>query len=259
MKRKANKIVVLGLILLIFTIPLSFGQQYEHVSWNDPRPIDSAYYAFRNKISTPTCGLKKVQALISQRSANIPDEMLIDYDGGISTTDFDKLTIEEKFTYVMIYPEIYSQACAERMYAFEPQNKIFGHLLFVYNGVFWSKRQLGFMKKNKGRIIDLIIDQSNQSHELGLNYKAALVEMSAWESIPFLIDFYHMNPQDKDILTTLLLFLNKAALSTFKQSKIHDKLYGPDTNYESWINFSKANEQYILESAQTYYAKRKGL
>ena len=152
MKKKANKIWACWLLLLGFFSNSSFGQEYKDVAWNDPRPNDSAYYAMREKISIPPFGLKKVQRLVEQRVKSLPDEALVDYDAGISSVNFDKLSFEEKFTYTMIHPEIYSQACAERMFVFDPQNKIFGHLFFVYNGVFWSERQLHFMKKNKKRV-----------------------------------------------------------------------------------------------------------
>jgi len=259
MKKKVNKIWACCLILLGFISNPSFGQEYQEykdVAWNEPRSKDSAYYAMREKASIPPFGLKKVQGLVEQQSKKLPDEALVDYDTGISRANFDKLSFEEKFTYTMIYPEIYSQACAERMFVFDPQNKIFGQLLFVYNGVFWSERQLHFMNINKKTIIDLIIDQATQNHILGLNYKTALIEIDAWESIPFLISFYQKNPKDKDILTTLLQLLKKSDLVGFEQSKIYNKLYGENTHSDSWINFSSANEEYIIESAQALYKKR---
>lgn len=234
----------------------SFGKEYQDVSWNESRPKDSAYYAMREKVSIPPFGLKKVQGLVKQRLKDLPEGALTDYDGGISTTSFNKLSFEEKFTYTMIYPEIYSQACAEGMFFFDPQDKIFAHLRFVYNGVFWSERQLKFMKGNKKKIIELIIDQAKQGRGLGMNYKTALIEIDAWESIPFLVDFYQTRPIDKDILTTLLQLLKQGNLSAFEQSKIYNKLYGEATHHDSWIKFSRANETYIIESAEAYHKKR---
>ncbi|MFU1858292.1 hypothetical protein BWD42_13385 [Sphingobacterium sp. CZ-UAM] len=256
MKKKVNKIWACWLILLGFISSPSFGQEYKDAAWDEPRSKDSLYYAMRERASIPPFGLKKVQDLVKQRLKSLPDEALVDYDAGISRTNFDKLSFEEKFTYTMIYPEIYSQACAERMFVFEPQKKIFGHLLFVYNGVFWSERQLRFMKDNKKRIIDLIRNQASRNRSLGLNYKTALIEIDGWESIPFLISFYKKNPKDKDILTTLLQLLKKSDLEGFEQSKIYNTLYGADTHYDSCINFSSANEAYIIESAKTLYNKR---
>ncbi|MNK13696.1 hypothetical protein D3C87_317830 [compost metagenome] len=259
MRKKANS---LGRLLIIlfwgFGCSLSKAQEYKDVAWNDPRVEDSSYYAFREKNSIPPFSTKKIQFLIDKRLKALPDEALTDYDAGISVRDFNTLTFEEKFTYTMIYPEIFSQACAERMFVYNPQKKIFGQLLFVYNGVFWSERQISYMKKNKVKIVQLIQDLARKTNEMGLNYKSAILEMSAWESIPFLIDFYERNPRDKDILTTLLLLLKVAKLSDFEQSKIYAKLYGPDTNYESWINFSEVNVHYIIETATAYYNLQKG-
>jgi len=259
MKKKVNKIWACCLILLGFISNPSFCQEYQEykdVAWNEPRSKDSAYYAMRERASIPPFGLKKVQDLVEQQSKKLPEGALVDYDGGIAKADFDKLSFEEKFTYIMIYPEIYSQACAERMFVFNPQSKIFAQLLFVYNGVFWSERQLHFMKKNKKRVIDLIIDQANRNNALGLNYKTALIEIDAWESIPFLLSFYQKNPKDKDILTTLLQLLKTSNFGAFEQSKIYNKLYGENTHSDSWVNFSGANEAYIIESAQALYKKR---
>ena len=246
------------MILFFWGLCFNFvkAQEYKDVAWSDPRPQDSSYYAFREKNSIPLYGIKKIQNLIDKRLKNLPDEALTDYDAGISAHDFDKLTFEEKFTYTMIYPEIFSQACAERMFVYNPQNKIFGQLLFVYGGVFWSDRQIAFMKRNKEKVLGLIQNLAAKTHEIGLNYKSAILEIDAWESIPFLIDFYRSNPKDKDILTTLLLLLKKARNSDFEQSKIYVKLYGLETNYDSWINFSEANEQYIIETATAYHNKQ---
>lgn len=259
MRKKASSAV--GFLVFLY---LGLGgtvvsaQENTDVAWGDPRPQDSSYYAFREKNSIPPFSTKKIQFLIDKRLKTLPDEALTDYDAGIPARDFNTLTAEEKFTYTMIYPEIFSQACAERMFVNDPQKKIFGQLLFVYNGVFWSERQISYMKKNKAQVLTFIRELSGKTNEMGLNYKSAILEMNAWESIPFLIDFYQNNRRDKDILTTLLLLLNKGELSDFKQSKIYQKLYGPDKNYESWMDFSEANEQYIIETAQAYYNKRQG-
>jgi len=107
-------------------------------------------------------------------------------------------------------------------------------------------------------VLGLIQELAAKTHELGLNYKSAILKINAWESIPFLIDFYRSNPKDKDILTTLLLLLKKAKIPDFERSKIYSKLYGSDVNYDSWINFSEANERYIIETAATYYKIKQG-
>ncbi len=259
MRKKASRVV--GLLILFFgglCFNIVKAQEYKDVAWSDPRPQDSSYYAFREKNSIPPFNRKRIQNLIDKRLKTLPDEALTDYDAGISIRDFNSLSFEEKFTYTMIYPEIFSQACAERMFLYDPQNKIFGQLLFVYGGVFWSDRQISFMKKNREKVLGLIQELAAKTHEMGLNYKSAILEINAWESIPFLIDFYRSNPKDKDILTTLLLLLKKAKIPDFERSKIYSKLYGSDVNYDSWINFSEANERYIIETAATYYKIKQG-
>jgi hypothetical protein len=259
MRKEVGKIFGMGLLICTINNPLTSAQDHKDVSWVSPRPQDSAYYSMRERNNTPPFGLAKVKKLIDQRLEDLPDEALIDYDAGISNAEFERLTLEEKFTYTMIHPEVFSQACAERMFIFDPQRKIFGHLLFVYNGVFWSERQVGFMKRNKDRVIGWITDLTSENKELGLNYKSALVEVDAWESIPFLISFYKRKPEDLDVLTTLMLMMSKDKSMDFQQSNVFKKLYGKDANYDSWIALTTANEKYILETAQQYYQRRQGL
>lgn len=249
----------MGILLCTMDSHLIWAQDYKDVSWDAPRPQDSAYYSMRERNNTPPFGLAKVTKLIDRRLEDLPGEALIDYDAGISNTEFERLTLEEKFTYTMIHPEVFSQACAERMFMFDPQRKIFGHLLFVYNGVFWSERQLGFMKKNRNKVVGWIMDLTSKNKELGLNYKSALVEIDAWESIPFLIDFYKRKPEDLDVLTTLMLMMSKDKSVDFQQSNVFKKLYGEDANYDSWIALTAANEKYILYTAQQYYQYRQEL
>ncbi len=43
----------------------------------------------------------------------------------------------------MIYPEIFSQACAERMFLYDPQNKIFGQLHILETAATYYKIQQG--------------------------------------------------------------------------------------------------------------------
>lgn len=55
----------------------------------------------------------------------------------------------------------------------------------------------------------LIFEMIAKKKHMGVNLKSALVEISAWESIPAIIRYYQINKKDKDVLTMLSLLLKK--------------------------------------------------
>lgn len=255
MKNYIPKIFALFYVLfhLVGTV---LGQEDPNVSWGEPRPQDLSYYNLREKVLEPPYGLVKVKKLIKKRESSLPDGVLNDYDGGISEKDFNSLTLEEKFTYTMLYPEIYSQACAEFMYIHNPQNRIFGNLPLTISSDYWSKRQLNFFNTNKSEMMRLIRD-CVMKMGFGGNFKNAIVEMNGWELIPFIIDYYAKNPKDKDCLTVLMTLMKKGKYSAFESSKVFVKLYGNDSGYFDSIHASSPNESFILESAKQYFDSKK--
>ncbi len=216
-----------------------------------------AYREFRAQPSVPPYGLSKIKALIAKIKP------LSDYDNsdiGISPLpqkDYDALSLREKFTYTMIHPEMYAQNCAIFVPQSNEDQKIFGYLISWMNEETWSDRQLQFLVQNRDSVMAIIKESVTRSKRMGVNYKDALVEINAWETIPFLISYYNGNKKDKDIITTLMLLMKKGNYADFLKSKSYKNLYGVADNYESSMAFNKANEELTLQRAQAYYYSKK--
>ena len=102
----------------------------------------------------------------------------------------------------------------------------------------------------------LIKESTDRSKHMGVNYKDALLEINAWDFIPFLIKYYESNRKDKDVLTVLLQLMRKGEFEPFMKSTSFQKLYSSDYNYESYLDFNKANEALIIERANNYYKQK---
>jgi hypothetical protein len=216
-----------------------------------------AYREFRAQPSIPPYGLSKIKALISKIKPQ-PDED--NSDMGISRLpqkDYDALSLREKFTYTMIHPEMYAQNCAIFVPQTNEDQKIFGYLTSWMNEETWSDRQLQFLTKNRDSVMAIIKESVIRSKRMGVNYKDALVEINAWEMIPFLVSYYKENKKDKDVLTMLMLLMKKGNYADFIKSKSYKNLYGVADNYESSMAFNKANEELTLQRAQAYYHSKK--
>lgn len=216
-----------------------------------------AYREFRAQPSVPPYGLPKVKALISKIKPQSDED---NSDMGISPLspkDYNALSLREKFTYTMIHPEMYAQNCAIFVPQTNEDQKIFGYLISWMNEETWSDRQLSFLTKNRDSVMAIIKESVGRSKRMGVNYKDALVEINAWEMIPFLISYYKENKKDKDVLTTLMLLMKKGNYTDFVKSQSYKNLYGVADNYESSMTFNKANETLTLQRAQAYFHSKK--
>ncbi|MGE9315060.1 hypothetical protein ACLOAU_25640 [Niabella sp. CJ426] len=216
-----------------------------------------AYREFRAQISVPPYGLSKIKSLITSIKPQSDED---NSDMGISRLpqkDYEALSLREKFTYTMIHPEMYAQNCAIFVPQTNEDQKIFGYLISWMNEETWSDRQLQFLTKNRDSVMAIIKESVIRSRRMGVNYKDALVEINAWEMIPFLVSYYKENKKDKDILTTLMLLMKKGNYADFVKSKSYKNLYGVADNYESSMAFNKANEELTLQRAQAYYHSKK--
>lgn len=215
------------------------------------------YREFRSQTSVPPYGLSKIKALIAKIKPQSDED---NSDMGISplsTKDYDALSLREKFTYTMIHPEMYAQNCAIFVPQTNEDQKIFGYLISWMNEETWSDRQLQFLEKNRDSVMAIIKESVTRSKRMGVNYKDALVEINAWETVPFLISYYKENKKDKDVLTTLMLLMKKDNYAGFLKSTSYKNLYGVAGNYESSMAFNKANEELTLQRAQAYYHSKK--
>lgn len=216
-----------------------------------------AYREFRAQASVPPYGLSKIKALIAKIKPQSDED---NSDMGISplsTKDYDALSLREKFTYTMIHPEMYAQNCAIFVPQTNEDQKIFGYLISWMNEETWSDRQLQFLTKNRDSVMSIIKESVDRSKRMGVNYKDALVEINAWEMIPFLVSYYKENKKDKDVLTTLMLLMKKGSYTDFTKSKSYKNLYGIADNYESSMAFNRANEELTIQRAQAYYRSKK--
>lgn len=239
------------MFLFIFNT-LSFAQEDDYYQ---PSKSDLDYRDYRMRKTIPPYGLEKVKKMI-----NTIVNQSFDYsDVGIAALkpeQYKSLSLREKFTYVMINPEMYSQNCAVFIPLPDEEYKIFAHLMSWVDESMWSDRQLDFLRENRDSVMALIKESTLRSKKMGVNYKDAIIQMNAWEMIPFIISYYESNPRDKDALTVLLLLMKKGEYIEFLKSSSFKKLYGTDYNYENWINYNSANEKLIFERAMGYYKEK---
>ncbi|UIR55726.1 hypothetical protein LZQ00_15835 [Sphingobacterium sp. SRCM116780] len=251
MKRTIKTLIVFSVLCFLCTKLAAQEYVYE-----EPTAADRVYRTYREQETKPTFGLIKVEKLIKKIKEPEGDMMIEDHISALSKTDLKKLNLKEQFTYVMIHPEMYSQACVDDMTSKGEEQKIFGVLTSAISGVEWSEDQRKFLKQNRDTVQKLIFETIRIKKHMGVNLKAALIEISAWESIPAIIRYYQANKKDKDALTVLSLILKKGKDTPYLQSRMYQKLYGDDYSYTASVNFNQANEQFLLSTAQAYFKQK---
>lgn len=236
--------------VLALLLPLSSMAQDEENAFRPASPESEAYHYYRIKTTTPPYGLAKVQALIKKTAAEESDRDAV----VLNSKDYLSLSLREQFTYNMINGEAYSQNCDVEPPIQDEHKKIAAQIPDLYGEMNWSSRQLDYLNSNRDSVMAIIQESANRSKRLGVNYKMALVEIKAVEMIPFLVDFYKRDYRDKDILTVLMLLMEKQKYDPFIKSQSHIKLYGPNSNYNSYLNYNKANEDLIIQRATAMIA-----
>lgn len=215
--------------------------------WRPASKESEAYHVYRTRPTVPPYGLAKVRALIRQLS---PDENDTE---ALKTEVYNSLSLREKFTYVMIHGESYSQNCDAMPPIQEEHKKIFANLPEAFNEYAWSDRQSGFLKKNRDSVMSLMKESITRSKRVGVNFKHAMVEVNAIEMIPFIIDSYRLIKKDLDLLTVLMILMKENEYEPFIVSGSHRKLYSEDASYDAFLNFSKGNEDLIIKRAMDFY------
>lgn len=234
------------LTLLAFLLPLACLAQ-DTDTREEPSAESKAYHEYRMKVSIPPYGLPNVKALIAKAEQSGMD------NAAIPSKDYIALPLREKFTYNLIHAESYSQNCDVVPPIVDEHKKIFGYLPGVFNEAEWSTRQQDFLASNRDSVMALIKESAGRSKRIGLNYKLALVEINAYEFIPFLVEFYNRDHKDLDILTVLLLLMHEAKYAPFMTSPSYAKLYGPNAMYDGFLQYNKANEDLITKRALDLY------
>ncbi|MDR1877921.1 MAG: hypothetical protein LBQ84_09910 [Flavobacteriaceae bacterium] len=249
-------------VLVFFSSYFLFAQDIDSIG-TLPSVESQAYHEYRLKNSIPFYNLSKIQNMVSKlEPVPVDPEMaaegdIVDYYVSLSDKDFNKLSDKEKFTYTMIHPEYMSQVCADEMTILDEDKKIFGYLCPTFDESSWSERQRSFLNSNRKVVINLIKEISLKDQHIGLNCKMALEEINATEIIPFLVDFYNTKgKKDRDILTLLLTLVKNNKYYPFTRSNVYRELYGDDKSYyDSYIEYTELNEEYIIKSAKNFYVK----
>lgn len=234
-------------ILFTLLLPIAaIAQDNDH--GKEASPESKAYHEYRMKMTTPPYGLDKVQQLIGESNT--------DSQNGLYTKDYLALSLREKFTYHMIYPESYSQNCDPSFPEYNEEKKIFGYLQDIFGEQAWSGRQTDFFVQNRDSVMEIIKESANRSKRLGLNYKHAILEIDGVEMIPFLVEFYNRDHKDLDILTVLLNLMRYVKYPPFISSTSYAKLYGPNSASYPFLQYNKANEELIIKRAMDLFNSR---
>lgn len=238
------------LLFALFLGPFALNAQ-EEGAWKEPSKESQAYHEYRTKTTVPPYGLAKVKSLIAKINQG-DDENL-----SLNSKAYLALPLREKFTYNMIHAESYSQNC-DAMPPIEDEHlKVFGYLPDAFDEYSWSDRQTDFLTANRDSVFALIKESVNRSKRIGVNYKLAIVSLNGKEMIPFLINMYKQDNKDHDILTVLLLLMEKSKYQPFINSATYTKLYSSTSNYQAFIQYNKANEELILKRATDFYKNGK--
>jgi hypothetical protein len=193
-------------------------------------------------ITTPPYGLQKVRQLILKLQNN-----------ALSDSSYLALSLREKFTYNTIHPESYRQTCSAYFGIDNSGLKIAAVLPDVYGEFHWSGRQIKFFTENRDSVITWITETVGQTHVIGLNYKALILELGAHEMIPFLKSNYLLK-EDNYTLTLLMLLMKQGSYAPFMNTAIYKELYaGSRSSRYTFIEYNKTNEYGILQQATNYY------
>ncbi|HTQ10042.1 MAG TPA: hypothetical protein VMI31_08235 [Fimbriimonadaceae bacterium] len=205
---------------------------------------EARYHESRLAFTYPPYGLAKVKGLI----ARLKDDK--EGDERLPAKTFDALPFDEKFTYVMIHAEDFSQNCAGMPEIAGENKKIFGHTpgAFEADERTWSERETGFLNHNRAKVIRLLRDSMRSGH-VGINVKGAIEETKAYELIPDLIAAHERDPDDHDLLTVMMLLMDDAKYKPFMATTVAKKLYGDNSNYQGAIEDTPAHEKLIVTLA----------
>lgn len=238
------------LLSALLFIPSLLAAQ-EEGAWKEASKESQAYHEYRLRNTVPPYGLPKIKGLVATITSGADENL------SLNTKTYLALPVREKFTYTMIHAEAYSQNCDVMPPIQDEHLKIFGHLPDAFDEYSWSDRQTDFLVANRDSVLALVKESVSRSKRIGVNYKSAIVTINGKELIPSLIATYKLDHKDHDILTVLMLLMEKNKYQPFIQSASYTKLYGPDSNYQGFLQFNKANEVLILQRALDFYKSGK--
>jgi hypothetical protein len=217
-----------------------------------PTQASMRYHRMRQAETAPPYSLPKVRAMVRRLKA--------DSEGSsrLSAKAWDALSFQEKFTYVMIHGEDFSQNCADAPSILQEERKIFAFTPSPFNDeAEWSKRQLAFLKDNRARVIGLMRETMRSQGRAGSNLKHAVTEINAVELIPDLVGLYNRSRADHDLLTVLMVLMKEGKYPPFLATATCRHLFGEHANFEAFIPATPANQRQITDLAMAYYRSYK--
>lgn len=238
------------LVLCVALCLASFASAQEE-GFEKPTPAALKYTAYRNHMTEPPYGLKKVKRLIQGIKEDSESNMRL------TDRQYAGLTFEEKFTYAMIHGEDFSQNCAVMPMLNDAMKRIFAHPPGAFGDeAVWSDRQSGFMKQNRSKVLSLLRDTMRLRQRAGVNIKQAIVDLGAHELIPDLIRVYSHDKRDKDILSVLMVLMDAGKYRPFLATDLHGKLFGENLDWQASVMATRANEDLILTLSKQYAKRR---
>jgi hypothetical protein len=233
---------------LLLSLITCYSYSQDENPYKPASAASEAYSHYRNFVSEPPYGLKKIKPLVSKL---MPDEAETEKLGQAT---YLSLSLREKFTYHMIHGESYSQICDLPAPIQDEHKKIFGRLPDMFMEYSWGDRQKQFLRANRDSVMKFIKDCVAKDKRIGVNFKHAIVEINGREMIPFLISTYKIDKKDHDILTVLMLLMKNNEYKEFMVSTSNKKLYGDEmTAYDAYLNFNIPNEELIIKRATDFY------
>ena len=163
----------------------------------------------------------------------------------LSQKSLNSLTSRDLFNSCMMVQEYYSQTCGR--FARLKSSGIFG--IFYRDDIpleYWSPRQIDLLRKNRKEIIGYMDQMWSDLKFIGDNTKDLLVELIMWEQIPNILKQIELSPEDNSLYSLLVQIMMRAKFTTFEDSKIYEKIYGP----KRYIEGTEENRTAIIEMAK---------
>ncbi|MBS1920116.1 MAG: hypothetical protein JST17_07670 [Bacteroidetes bacterium] len=228
------------------------GFAQEDTAWKEPSKESQAYHKYRQHLTYPPYSFDKINQLVRKQVVTDSEDNLVMKDKA-----YEALSPREKFTYIMIHGESYSQNCDAMPPIQDEQTKIFGYLPDVFNEFTWSDRQKKFLTDNRDSVMAWMQECASKNNRIGVNFKTALGLINGKEMIPYVIKTYQIKHRDNDLLTLLMLLMKDNNYAPFISSATYKKLYGDNSNYQDFIVANKANRDLILKRAMDFYNEHK--
>lgn len=231
--------------IIIFVLCVLANTSYAQI-----RPADgfNKRKAFNSHtISMPPYGLNKIDSLLALPRSH-------DIFRKLTSSDYNLLTLKEKFTYSMLYPETYSQICSIITMRDSEDTMLFAFLTPSYSEFNLSERQNTFLEQHIDSVIALLKECIINDGHIGLNFKNTIVNINALKLIPLIITTYKFNRNDHDMLTMLMLLMKKNGYNKFTATTLYNTLYNSAaSNYKMRVTFDYVNEGLILQLATDFY------